>query len=77
LKEPRIQFYADLLVKRLQEHLELQGGSDRGVVVDVVDWFHWFAFDLVGELAFGEAFGCLDETKTHPWITRILSSIKG
>ncbi|KAI0395443.1 cytochrome P450 [Xylariaceae sp. FL0594] len=59
-----------------QERVPSQSEATEGAVIDLVDWFHWFAFDLVGELSFGEAFGCLRETKNHPWISRIFGSIK-
>ncbi|GAW15640.1 hypothetical protein ANO14919_050590 [Xylariales sp. No.14919] len=75
-QEPRIQFYTNLLIQRLQERVARPSNATQGAVIDLVDWFHWFAFDLVGELAFGEAFGCLSETKDHPWISRIFNSIK-
>ncbi|CAJ2506593.1 Uu.00g077790.m01.CDS01 [Anthostomella pinea] len=75
-QEPIIQFYVDLLVQRLSQRITAMSDENQGSVVNVVDWFHWFAFDLIGELAFGESFGCLEDTKHHPWITMIFSSIK-
>jgi hypothetical protein len=29
--------------------------------VNMVEWFEMNAFDLLGEMAFGESFGCVDE----------------
>ncbi|KAF2967339.1 hypothetical protein GQX73_g6274 [Xylaria multiplex] len=75
-QEPRIQFYVNLLMQRLQGHTVAQSDVTQEAVVDLVDWLHWFAFDLVGELAFGESFGCLQEMKHHQWIRTIFSSIK-
>lgn len=34
----------------------------------MVNWYTWTTFDLIGDLAFGEPFHCLDESVTHPWI---------
>ncbi|KAH9991840.1 cytochrome P450 [Xylariaceae sp. FL0662B] len=75
-QEPVLQFYTKLLVERLRERVESPEHARPEAVVNVVDWFHWFAFDLVGELAFGEPFGCLKFTRHDPWIDTIFSSIK-
>ncbi|KAL2846040.1 hypothetical protein BJX68DRAFT_268897 [Aspergillus pseudodeflectus] len=32
-------------------------GHDGNKSVDIVEWLHWFAFDLAGELAFTESYG--------------------
>jgi cytochrome P450 len=75
-QEPALQQYTDLLIERLKEKVAASSISGHGVKVNLVDWFEWFAFDLIGELAFGESFGCLDSSKHHPWIKMIFSSIK-
>ena len=43
--------------------------------VNLVDWFNWTTFDLIGDLAFGESFGCLENAKMHPWIASIFGSL--
>ncbi|KAK4186250.1 cytochrome P450 [Podospora australis] len=72
-QEPRIQAYARLMADRLMERAS---ASEKGTVINVVDWANWFAFDLVGELAFGESFGCLEETRAHPWVELLFNSLK-
>ncbi|OCK76204.1 benzoate 4-monooxygenase cytochrome P450 [Lepidopterella palustris CBS 459.81] len=68
-QEPIMQSYTDLLIKRLHD----VGSS--GNTVDLRKWFHWTVFDLFGDLAYGENFGCLKEGKSHPWLEIIGESI--
>ena len=67
-QEPRIKEYVDLLVQGLAVH-----GQERPV--DMVGWFNWTTFDLIGDLAFGESFGCLKNARTHPWIAGVLGNV--
>ncbi|RWA06357.1 hypothetical protein EKO27_g8754 [Xylaria grammica] len=62
--------------QRLQERVARPSDATQGAVVDLVDWFHWFAFDLVGELAFGEAFGCLASAFAKARVRRRMQSPK-
>jgi hypothetical protein len=34
-------------------------------VVDLGQWLHWYAFDVIGELFFGKAFGFMSEAEDH------------
>ena len=43
---------------------------------DMVAWYNWTTFDLIGDLAFGEPFHCLTEKAYHPWIKTIFDAIK-
>lgn len=51
-----------------------QGGNG----VDLASWTQFFAFDVVGELAFGQNFGYLDAGKDHDgllyWVYMVLST---
>lgn len=38
--------------------------------------YNFTTFDVIGDLAFGEAFGCLETGQYHPWIAMIFQSIK-
>ena len=44
--------------------------------INLVEFFNWTTFDVLGELAFGEPFNSLKKRKTDPWISIILDSIK-
>ncbi|KAI0509177.1 cytochrome P450 [Xylaria bambusicola] len=74
-QEAIIQGYAHLLVNRFKEKVCNASDSTSGVVINVVDWLNWFTFDSIGELALGESFGCLQDTKHHPWIELLSNSL--
>lgn len=38
----------------------LKAMSDRGEMFNLVNWYNFTTFDIIGDLAFGEPFGCLD-----------------
>ena len=40
--------------------------------VNIADWFMWMTFDVVGDLSFGQPFGCLTDKKYHPWVATIM-----
>lgn len=52
----------------------LRRKSELGEEVDMVRWYNWSAFDIVGDLIFAESFGCLDEEKTHPFVKMVTGS---
>ncbi|KFY12419.1 hypothetical protein V492_03889 [Pseudogymnoascus sp. VKM F-4246] len=68
-QEPLITGYVDLLIQRLRERAD-------GRPLDMVAWYNWTTFDLIGDLAFGESFGCLEACQYHPWISMLFTSIK-
>lgn len=37
----------------------MRGFAEKGVVVEVTDWFAFTTFDIIGDMALGEPFGCL------------------
>ncbi|KAF2500018.1 cytochrome P450 [Lophium mytilinum] len=61
-QEPAIQHYVDLMIRRLRDL------SVKGEPIDLVNWYNFFTFDIVGDLAFGESFNCLETSNYHPWI---------
>ncbi|KAK8087512.1 cytochrome P450 [Apiospora phragmitis] len=60
-QQPMIKRYVDLLLQRMREHCH-QGRSP----LDVTQWYNWATFDIVGDLASGEPFDCLEEAHYHP-----------
>ncbi|KAH8587874.1 cytochrome P450 [Bisporella sp. PMI_857] len=70
-QEPLIQSYVDLLVRRLEEH-----SQDRQIPQNMCSWYNWITFDIIGDLTFGEPFGCLDNSDYHPWVSTIFDNIK-
>ena len=69
-QEQRVNYYVTLLLDGLASD-----GTKKAV--DVVQWFNWMTIDLIGDLAFGESFGCLEHARTHPWIADIFGNIAG
>lgn len=65
-QEPIMQAYVGLLVRRLRA--QCGGGGGGGGPVDMVRWLNFAVFDLIGDLAFGEPFGCLETSAYHPWV---------
>lgn len=54
-QEPLVQGYVDLFLSQVGRYATgLKGGN-------MVDWYTWVAFDIIGDLAFGEPFGSLDD----------------
>lgn len=70
-QQPLINTYIDLFIKRLHEKCE--GGSKP---VDMVAWYNYTTFDIIGDLAFGEPFGCLENNTYHTWVELIFSLVK-
>ncbi|KAK4119116.1 cytochrome P450 [Parathielavia appendiculata] len=64
-QQPLIKGYIDLLIRRLTEI------SERGESADMTAWYNFTTFDVIGDLAFGESFGCLQDSAYHPWVKNI------
>ncbi|RDW59469.1 hypothetical protein BP6252_12556 [Coleophoma cylindrospora] len=69
-QEGLIKYYIDLLMLRFKTM------AMEGEVLDMVKWFNFTTFDIIGDLTFGDSFHCLDNSKMHPWIAMIFNSIK-
>jgi cytochrome P450 len=67
-QQPLIKKYVDLFIQRLHENCD--GGS---AVLDITAWYNFTTFDVIGDLAFGEPFGCLENSQYHSWVSTILS----
>lgn len=69
-QEGLVAGYIGNLVERLRETCAA-GGSGPGAnsaVVDLERWYRFTVFDIIGDLALGESFGCLNGADFHPWI---------
>lgn len=54
-QEPMIMKHVDLLISKLH--------TNCGNPVDMVPWYAFVVFDLVGDLTLGETFNCLETSK--------------
>ena len=75
-QEPLIQHYVDLLIERLHERATDPQTQGLGAVVDIVAWYNYTTFDIVGDLGFGEPFNCLRDSSYHPWVALIFTHFK-
>lgn len=64
-QEPLIQTYVHMFIDGL-----MRACTDGESVVDMVQWFNFVTFDIIGDLAFGESFGCL-ENKATDWLAKL------
>ncbi|KAJ5780592.1 Cytochrome P450 [Penicillium paradoxum] len=70
-QEVIVKSYVDLLIQRLHE---LSGSSS--ATVDMTRWYNYTTFDIIGDLAFGESFGCLENSQYHFWVSVIFSHFR-
>ncbi len=52
-QEDRVHHFVNLLVDQIQRRYTKVPG-------DMTKWYNYITFDIIGELAFGEPFGCLE-----------------
>jgi cytochrome P450 len=70
-QEPTVNKYVDMLM----EYLTTQAQS--GEALDIVKWFNFTTFDIIGDLAFTESFRSLESRSYNPWVLAIFQGIRG
>lgn len=62
-QEPLVKTHIDRLIRRLHEQID----QSKGYVVDLdlVKWYNFTTFDIIGDVAFGESFECLEKIEYH------------
>ncbi|KAF2763385.1 cytochrome P450 [Pseudovirgaria hyperparasitica] len=75
-EESLVQAHVNLLINTLCAKVE--ESPTMTAMVNMVDWYSFTTFDIIGELCFGdrEAFGCLKNSNYHPWIKQIATYFK-
>ena len=73
-QEPLIQKQTDLLVKRLQDLVKV--GEKASQEVDILEWYSFVSFDIIGDLLFGESFHALETSDHHPWVKTLMAYFK-
>ncbi|KAI0110917.1 cytochrome P450 [Nemania sp. FL0031] len=71
-QEKLVMGYVNLLMHRLYE----LSANEATSIIDIGLWFNFCLFDTIGDLAFGEPFGCLQESAIHPWIAMIFATLR-
>lgn len=67
---PFIDDTIEFLMQRIDGMVKATGGTRP--VVDLGNWLHWFAFDVLGEVAFSRSFGFLEQGKDVDGAIRII-----
>ncbi|KAK8098118.1 uncharacterized protein PG998_013604 [Apiospora kogelbergensis] len=69
-QEGYIKHYVDLLMTRLK------GLAEKGASVDMLRWYNFTTFDILGELAFADPFDSLEKSDYHPWVLNTFSTVR-
>ncbi|TLD15628.1 uncharacterized protein PgNI_01987 [Pyricularia grisea] len=62
-QEHVVSSHIDEFIQKLREK--------RGTIVNMEVWYRFIVFDIIGDLVFGESFGCAKGSEFHPWIREI------
>jgi cytochrome P450 len=73
MQEPIILSHIRLFISKLDA---LSSSSHEGAVVDIMRWLSFVVFDTIGDLGFGEPFGCMESSENHPWCSMIFTSLR-
>lgn len=71
-QESLIMKHVDLLIQKLKSQVQGSMGGE----VDLVRWYNFTTFDIIGDLSLGEPFGCLESGKYHVWIPQMFKGLK-
>ncbi|KAK2814459.1 hypothetical protein FQN49_008179, partial [Arthroderma sp. PD_2] len=66
-QEGIMQRLADVLISGMKSQLKERGSKP----VDMTKRYNWTTFDIIGDLAFGQSFGCLEASKHHYVISMV------
>lgn len=69
-QEVLVKKYVDLLFTHLREDAAQQKPTD------MVKWYNFTTFDIIGDLVYGEPFNCLAASDYHPWVSNIFGGLK-
>lgn len=71
-QESLIGGYVDLLIKKLREKAKEAPATP----VDLVHWYTFTTFDIVGDLAYGESFHALEHARYDQWMANVFQGVK-
>ncbi|TDZ17450.1 Cytochrome P450 monooxygenase FUM2 [Colletotrichum orbiculare MAFF 240422] len=78
-QEPMLALYARQMVRLVRREIAGAGPpspADGAVVVDAVSLFNFATFDIMADLAFGEALGCLEKEGSNAWVDAVQVNFK-
>ncbi|OBT63958.1 hypothetical protein VE03_05919 [Pseudogymnoascus sp. 23342-1-I1] len=70
-QEPFLKRYVDQLISELHKRCD-----DGKTLINLEAWYSFTAFDIIGDLTFGESFGSLDSGGHHPWASLIFDTTR-
>lgn len=73
-QESIVKSYVDLLMQRLRERCNTDRSGKSSI--NMVSWYNFTTFDIIGDMALGESFGCLQSSTYHKWVSYIFSNIR-
>lgn len=74
MQESIVQEYVEKFISKISAMAI--ANPDKAAVVNIVQWYNYITFDLIGDLGFGESFGCLENERYHPWMAMVFNSFK-
>ncbi|KAF2495828.1 cytochrome P450 monooxygenase [Lophium mytilinum] len=69
-QEPIVQDYMSKVVSNMRKL------ARKEETFNICDWFNYFTFDTMGDLAFGQSFGCLDRGEYQEWVHMLFQTVK-
>ena len=66
-QEAMIIGYVDLLIQKLSGIIN-KDSSETTAVVDLLQWFNYITFDIIGDFVWSSSFHCLGQAHPHPYI---------
>ncbi|KAF2241119.1 averantin oxidoreductase [Trematosphaeria pertusa] len=69
-QEPIVQDYVSKFVENFRRF------AREGKEFNIGDWFCYFTFDTMGDLSFGDSFGCLEHGEYQEWVSYLFHTIK-
>ncbi|KAI9698589.1 MAG: RNA polymerase II mediator complex subunit [Bogoriella megaspora] len=76
-QSPVIESYANKMIDCLKGICEKDEGTNKSGIVNMLDWINFFTVDIIGDLALGDSFNCLDGSDYHPWVRTLYNFFKG
>ncbi|KAI1098801.1 cytochrome P450 [Jackrogersella minutella] len=69
------EFIVQACLDRFVDKLGPLSRESSGKGLDIAEWLEMVSFDILGEMAFGEGFGCVESNHHHSWMELILNHL--
>lgn len=70
-QQPLILRHIGILIDQLKKK------ANSTVPIDIVAWFEYVAFDIIGDLSYSQSFHCLENDENHIQINTVQNAMKG